>query len=70
MYADMSTNCAARPHRRCSSEPSSPRGGGSPTGNGIRHDELGSGELPHFEEWSAFVKGCAARIGVMSACAV
>jgi len=26
--------------------------------NGIDHDELGSGELPHFEEWSTFVKGC------------
>ena len=48
--------CQRRPHRRCSSEPSSPT---APVTDGIRRDDLGSGELPHFEEWSTFLNGCA-----------
>lgn len=42
-------------HRRSISEPSTPD---TPAPPGIRHDDVGSGELPHFEEWSTFVKGC------------
>jgi len=41
-------------HRRSISEPSTPD---TPAPPGIRHDDVGSGELPHFEEWSTFVKG-------------